>query len=154
MWLPVFPFLTWFHIFILKQYSDLNFNLWICAEQEKCTWRNHRLPSPTRINAFLCLWFCLWVRAKRGIKSKRVFYRKIGNLSFSVHWRNTMIIHYFLLAKKFFDIFEKQSLLKGCRRSRYIWETIVIVRLLHWRNTTIIHKFLLAQKGLDIFEKQ
>jgi hypothetical protein len=29
--------LTLFHIFILKQYSDLNFNLWICAVQEKDT---------------------------------------------------------------------------------------------------------------------
>ncbi len=38
------------------------------------------------------------VRAKRGIWSKRVFYRKIGSLSFSVRWRNTTIIHYFLLA--------------------------------------------------------
>ncbi len=31
------------------------------------TWRNRRLPSPTMINLFLCLWFCPWVRAKRGI---------------------------------------------------------------------------------------
>ncbi len=29
--------LTWFPIFILKKYSDLNFNLWICAVQEKDT---------------------------------------------------------------------------------------------------------------------
>ncbi len=29
--------LTQFHIFIFKLYSDLNFNLWICAVQEKDT---------------------------------------------------------------------------------------------------------------------
>ena len=29
--------LTRFHIVILKKYSDLNFNLWICAVQEKDT---------------------------------------------------------------------------------------------------------------------
>ena len=44
------------------------------------TWRNRRLPSPTRINLFLCLSFHLSVRAKRGIWSKRVLIRKIGNL--------------------------------------------------------------------------
>ncbi len=27
----------------------------------RLTWRNRRLPSPTRINSFLHLWFCLWV---------------------------------------------------------------------------------------------
>jgi hypothetical protein len=32
-----FCILTRFHIFILKQYSDLIFNLWICAVQEKDT---------------------------------------------------------------------------------------------------------------------
>ncbi len=31
------------------------------------TWRNHRLPSPTRINLFLRLWLQPSVRAKRGI---------------------------------------------------------------------------------------
>ncbi len=49
------------------------------------TWRNHRLPSPTRINLFLRLSFCLSVRAKKGIWSKQVLIRKIGNFSFSVH---------------------------------------------------------------------
>ncbi len=48
------------------------------------TWRNRRLPSPTRINLSLLLSFCPSVRAKRGIWSKRVLIRKIGNLSFSV----------------------------------------------------------------------
>jgi hypothetical protein len=56
------------------------------------TWRNRRLPSPTRINSSLRLWFYPSVRAKRGIWSKREFYRKIGNLSFSVRSRNTTII--------------------------------------------------------------
>ncbi len=33
--------LTQIHIFILKQHSDLNFNLWICAVQEKYTkWKD------------------------------------------------------------------------------------------------------------------
>ncbi len=49
------------------------------------------------------------VRAKRGIWSKRVLIRKIGNFSISVHWRNTTIIHLFLLAQKDLDIFAKQS---------------------------------------------
>jgi hypothetical protein len=48
------------------------------------TWRNRRLPSPTRINSFLRLSFCPSVRAKRGIWSKRVLIRKIGKFSFSV----------------------------------------------------------------------
>jgi hypothetical protein len=48
------------------------------------TWRNRRLPSPTRINLFLCQSFCLSVRTKRGIWTKRVLIRKIGNFSFSV----------------------------------------------------------------------
>ncbi len=48
------------------------------------TWRNRRLPSPTRINSFLCQLFHPSVRAKRGIWSKRVLIRKIGNFSFSV----------------------------------------------------------------------
>jgi hypothetical protein len=48
------------------------------------TWRNRRSPSPTRNNLSLCRWFCLSVRAKRGIWSKRVLIRKIGSLSFSV----------------------------------------------------------------------
>ncbi len=50
---------------------------------------------------------CGWVRAKRGIWSKRVWIRKIGNFSFSVRWRNSTIIYYFLLAQKVLDIFEK-----------------------------------------------
>jgi hypothetical protein len=29
--------LTQFHIFVLKNYSDLNFNLWVCMVQEKYT---------------------------------------------------------------------------------------------------------------------
>ncbi len=33
----------------------------------RLTWRNRRLPSPTRINLFLCLSFCPSVRAKRGM---------------------------------------------------------------------------------------
>jgi hypothetical protein len=41
--------------------------------------------------------------------------RRIGNFSFSVHWRNTTIIHYFLLAKKVLNIFEKWLWLLGCR---------------------------------------
>ncbi len=52
--------------------------------QPGLTWRNRRLPSPTKINLFLHLSFCLCVRAKRGIWSKRVLIRKIGNFSFSV----------------------------------------------------------------------
>ncbi len=55
------------------------------------------------------------VRAQRGIWSKRVFMRTNGSFSFSVHWRNTTIIHYILLAKKALDIFEKWSWLYGCR---------------------------------------
>ncbi len=41
----------------------------------------------------LCLSFCLSVRAKRGIRSKRVFMRTNVKFSFSVRWRNTTIIH-------------------------------------------------------------
>ncbi len=67
----------------------------------------------------ICLSVCLsvrgWVRAKRGIWSKRVFMRTNGNFSFSVRWRNDTIIHKFLLAKKVLNIFEKQSWLYGCR---------------------------------------
>ncbi len=78
---------------------------------------------------FLCPSFCLWVRAKRGIWSKRVLIRKIGNFSFSMRWRNTTIIHYFLLAQKIsiflrndcdckaveaLDCFEKLLWLKCC----------------------------------------
>ncbi len=47
-------------------------------------WRKRRLPSPSRINLFLCLSFCPSIRAKRGIWSKRVLIKKIGNFSFSV----------------------------------------------------------------------
>ncbi len=57
------------------------------------TWSNHRLPSPTRSNLSLRLSFCLSVRAKRGIWSKRVLIKKIGIFSSSVRWRNSMIIH-------------------------------------------------------------
>ncbi len=65
------------------------------------------LMSPTRINSSLCLSFCPSVRAKRGIWSKRVLIRKIGNFfsaciegilrlftifylhrKFSIFWRN------------------------------------------------------------------
>jgi hypothetical protein len=55
----------------------------------RLTWRNRRLPSPTRIYLFLRPSFCPSIRAKRGIWIKRVLIRKIGNFSFSVHWRNT-----------------------------------------------------------------
>ncbi len=41
--------------------------------------------------------------------------RMNGNFLFSVCWRNTMIIHFFLLAKKVLNIFEKQLWLEGCR---------------------------------------
>jgi hypothetical protein len=34
---------------------------------------------------------------------------------FGMRWRNTTIIHYFLLAQKVFDIFEKWLWLYGCR---------------------------------------
>ncbi len=50
--------------------------------------------SPRTASAFgLCPSFCLSVRAKRGIWSKRVFMRTNGNFSFSGGWRNTTIIH-------------------------------------------------------------
>jgi hypothetical protein len=68
-------------------------SIFTCYESGWLTWRNHRLPSPTRINLFLRQSFCLCVRAKRGIWSKRVLIRKIGIFSFSVHWRNSTIIH-------------------------------------------------------------
>ncbi len=42
---------------------------------------------------FLCLSFCPWVRAKRGIWSKRVLIRKTGTISNIIRWRNTTIIH-------------------------------------------------------------
>jgi hypothetical protein len=44
-----------------------------------------RLPSPIKINSFLCPSFRPSVRAKRGIWSKRLFIRKMGNFSFSMH---------------------------------------------------------------------
>ncbi len=37
------------------------------------------------------------------------------NFSFSVRWRNNMIIHWFLLVKKALNIFEKWVWLWGCR---------------------------------------
>ncbi len=40
----------------------------------------------------VCHSVCLWVRAKRGIWSKRMFMRTNGNFSFSMGWRNTTII--------------------------------------------------------------
>jgi hypothetical protein len=40
------------------------------------TWRNHRLPSPTRINSSLHNSICGWVKAKRGIWSKRVLWEQ------------------------------------------------------------------------------
>ncbi len=43
-----------------KQYLRL-------TQQPGLTWRNRRLPSPTRINSSLCLSFCPSVRVKRGI---------------------------------------------------------------------------------------
>ncbi len=62
--------------------------------QPGITWRNRRLPSPTRINLVSVRpSFCPSVRAKKGIWSKRVFMRTNGNFSFSLCWRNTTIIH-------------------------------------------------------------
>ena len=81
-------------------------------------WHNWKKVPPAhvqRVYSFLCPSFCLSVRAKRGIWSKRVFMRTNGNFSFSVCWRNDTIIHYFLLAKKVLDIFEKLLWLYGCR---------------------------------------
>jgi hypothetical protein len=62
-----------------------------------------------QVYSFLRNSVCGWVRAKRGKRSKRVLIRKISNFSFSMHWRNTTVIHYFLLAQKDLDIFEKWS---------------------------------------------
>ncbi len=91
----------------------------ISRQNQKLTqqhnWKKVPPAHAQRVYLFLCLSFWLSVRAKRGIWSKRVFMRMIGNLSFSVRWRNTMIIHLFLLAKKVLDIFEKRLWLEGCR---------------------------------------
>jgi hypothetical protein len=63
------------------------------------------LAPAQRVYSFLCnsvpLQFCLSVRANRGMWSKRVLIRKIGNFSFSVRRRNTTIIHDFYLHRKF-----------------------------------------------------
>jgi hypothetical protein len=67
-----------------KRTTPLDFKEGFEKLKEGLTWRNCRLPSQTRINLSLCQLFCLSVRAKRGIWSKRVLIRKIGNLSFSV----------------------------------------------------------------------
>jgi hypothetical protein len=46
----------------------------------------NKVPSAhmQQVYLFLCLSFCLSVRAKRGIWSKKVLIKKIGNFSFSV----------------------------------------------------------------------
>ncbi len=62
--------------------NDINKGIWMQEEHKIFTWRNRRLPSPTRINLSLCPSFRLSVRAKRGIWSKRVLIRKIGNFFF------------------------------------------------------------------------
>ncbi len=79
-----------------------------------------------QVYLFLCLSFCPWGRAKRGIWSKRVLIRKSGNFSFSVRWRNNTIIYFFLLDRIFLrnncdckavegpDIFEKLLWLWRC----------------------------------------
>jgi hypothetical protein len=105
-------------IFYVRMLSDVSSLIWMPLmdghhQWMALTWRNHRLPGPTRINLSLYPSFHLSVRAKRGIWSKRVLIRKIGNFCFSVHWRNTTIIHFFLLGQKVLNIF---------------WEMIMTVR--------------------------
>ncbi len=77
--------------------------------------------------SFLYQSFYPSIRANRGIWSKRVFIRKIGNFSFSVRWRITMIIHDFLLAQKVLNIFLETNVTVRLWKLLIFWETIVIV---------------------------
>ncbi len=78
-------------------HSDSYFKKWFLCPltPNLLTWRNlEGYPAqPGLTRSSLCNSVCLWVRAKRGIWSKRVFMRTNGNFSFSVRWRNTTIIH-------------------------------------------------------------
>ncbi len=88
---------------------------------QKKNWQNcttgKKVPPAhvQRVYLFLRPSFCLSVRAKRGVWSKRVLWERTVIFLFGMCWRNTMIIHYSLLAKKVLNIFEKWSWLYGCR---------------------------------------
>ncbi len=71
------------------------FSWFLCPvfnESTEFTWRNlEGYPAQSGlICSSICNSVCSWVRAKRGVQSKRVFMR---TFSFSVRWRNTTIIH-------------------------------------------------------------
>jgi hypothetical protein len=65
--------------------------------------------QPELICLSIILSFCLSVKAKRRIWSKKVSTRQNDNFSIIVCWRNTTIIHQFLFAQIALDIFKKQS---------------------------------------------
>ncbi len=78
-------------------YCVCNTKTYFPPEAKKLTqqhnWKKVPPAHTQRVYSSLCPSFHLSVRAKRGIWSKRVLMRKIGNFSFGMHWRNTMIIH-------------------------------------------------------------